>query len=161
MGWAQTLARPGGMITGVFQTGTSGKRLELLKEAMPQAHAFGYLMNASNPGNPQFKKAVDDAARALGIKLEVIEIKHQSELPNAFARMRLFGVNGLGIIPDAVFSSESVAAMIAELALANKLPSVGDLVFAKAGGLFGFSEDYPAMARLSARFVDQILRGTP
>ena len=56
MGWAQTLARPGGMFTGVFQVGsTSSKRLELLKEALPQAHTFGYLMNASNPGNPVFK----------------------------------------------------------------------------------------------------------
>jgi putative tryptophan/tyrosine transport system substrate-binding protein len=63
MGWAQSLARPGGMITGIFQIeGTSGKRLELLKEALPQANAFGYLMNAANPGNPQFKKTTGDAA---------------------------------------------------------------------------------------------------
>jgi putative tryptophan/tyrosine transport system substrate-binding protein len=57
MGWAQTLARPGGMITGVFQDeGTGGKRLELLKEALPQASVFGYIMNANNPGNPRFRR---------------------------------------------------------------------------------------------------------
>lgn len=43
----------------------------------------------------------------------------------------------------------------------SKLPSLGDLVFVEAGGLFGFSEDYVAAARLSGRFVDQILKGTP
>jgi putative ABC transport system substrate-binding protein len=58
-------------------------------------------------------------------------------------------------------SSDTVAATIAELARANKLPIVGDLKFFDAGGLFGFSEDYVAMARLSARYVDHILKGTP
>jgi putative ABC transport system substrate-binding protein len=118
-------------------------------------------MNAANPGNPQFKKTTGDAARALGIRLEIIELKEPSELRDAFARLRLLRVDGVAIIPDAILSSESVATMIAELARENKLPSIGDLSFADAGGLFGFSEDYSATARLSARFVDQILKGTP
>jgi putative ABC transport system substrate-binding protein len=52
MGWAQTLARPGGMITGVFEIGATPKYFELLKEVRPQATTFGYLMNATNPINP-------------------------------------------------------------------------------------------------------------
>jgi len=160
MGWAQTLVKPGGMITGVFQDeGTSGKRLELLKEALPQASVFAYLMNASNPGNPRFKRVMLKASEALGVRLEIIELKEQSELPDAFARMRLLGVDGLAITPDPVLSSDTVAATIAELARANKLPAVGDLNFSDAGGLFGFSEDWAAMAKLSARFVGQILKG--
>ena len=50
MGWAQTLARPGGMITGVYAVGSNAKRFELLQEVRPQATTFGYLMNATNPG---------------------------------------------------------------------------------------------------------------
>jgi putative ABC transport system substrate-binding protein len=160
MGWAQTLARPGGMITGVFQDeGTSGKRLELLKEALPQAAMFAYLLNASNPGKQRFRSDLLKASEALGTRLEIIELKEQSELPDAFARMRLLGVEGLAIIPDPIFGSDTVAATIAELARANRLAAVGDLKFSNAGGLFGFSEDWAAMARLSARFVDQILKG--
>lgn len=73
-------------------------------------------MNAANPGNPQFKTSTNDAARALGIKLEIIEINDQSDIPNAIDRMKLLGVDGLAIIPDAILSSESIAKMIAELA---------------------------------------------
>src|SRR5262249_4144783 len=80
MGWAKTLARPGGMITGVFLAGLNSKRLELLKEVRPQATTFGFLLNAANPANPLFRKGVDDAARALGINLEIIEVKEPSEL---------------------------------------------------------------------------------
>jgi putative ABC transport system substrate-binding protein len=70
MGWAQTLAKPGGMITGVFQVGSNAKRFELLKEVRPQATTFGYLMNATNPANRQFKVEAGDAAQTLGTKLE-------------------------------------------------------------------------------------------
>jgi hypothetical protein len=66
--------------------------LQLLKEALPQAAVLGYLMNASNPGNPQFRSDLLKASKALGIRLEIIELKEQSELPDAFARMRLAGV---------------------------------------------------------------------
>jgi hypothetical protein len=57
-----------------FFIGVFGKRLELLKEVRPQATTFGYLLNATNPAN-QFRRPVDDAARSLGLKLEIVEVK--------------------------------------------------------------------------------------
>ena len=96
MGWARTLAKPGGMITGVFIAPPGGKRFELLKEVRPQATTFGYLLNATNPGNPFFRKQADDAARTLGIKLEVLEVAHQSELADAIDRMSSLGGRGSG-----------------------------------------------------------------
>jgi len=88
MGWAQTLARPGGMITGLFVHDSNlVKPFEVLKELRPQANTFGFLMNASNPGNPRWKRVVDDAAGALGIKVEIIEVKGPSEFADAFSRM--------------------------------------------------------------------------
>jgi putative tryptophan/tyrosine transport system substrate-binding protein len=160
MGWAQSLARPGGMITGLFFIGVFEKRLELLKEVRPQATTFGYLLNASNPANAQSGRAVDDKVRALGLKLDVVEVKEMSELADAISRMASLGVGGVVINPDPVFYSK--AASIAELARAHKLPTVGDdRNFVDAGGLFALSINYPAMARSSARFVDQILKGTP
>jgi putative ABC transport system substrate-binding protein len=159
MGWAQTLARPGGMITGVFQIASNSKRFELLKEVRQQATTFGYLLNASNPGNALFKKGAYEAAQTLGINLEIIEVKDQSEIADAIDRLGSLGVEGLAIIADPVLTSN--AAAIAERARIHRLPSVGDgQAFVDAGGLFAFSDDYLAMARRSAWHVDQILKGT-
>src|SRR5262249_37779130 len=115
MGWAQTLARPGGMITGLFLfASTVAKPVELLKEGRPRANTSGYLFHAANPGNPHFRRIVDQAARALGIKVEIIEVKEQSELADAFNRMGSLGAEGLAIITDPVLGSNLAA--IVELA---------------------------------------------
>jgi putative ABC transport system substrate-binding protein len=160
MGWAQTLAKPGGMITGVFQVGSNAKRFELLKEVRPQATTFGYLMTATNPGNPQFRMEAGDAAQTLGTKLEIIEVKDQSEIADAIDRIASLGVEGLVITPDPVLGLNSTT--IAERARIHRLPSVGQsLPFVAVGGLFAFSEDFLAMARRSAWYVDQILKGIP
>ena len=159
MGWAQSLARPGGMITGLFILSSNiVKPFEVLKELRPQANTFGYLMNASNPSNPSYKSVVIDFARALGIKLEIIEVKGPSEFADAFSRMRSVGVEGVTYAPDPVFGSNLAA--IAELARLHKFPSVGDQGFISAGGLIEIGPDYVGMAKRSASFVDQILKGT-
>jgi putative tryptophan/tyrosine transport system substrate-binding protein len=130
-----------------------------LPAVRPQATTFGYLLNSQTPGNPRFRSSADDTARALGLKLEITELKERSGLVDAIGRMASLGVGGLVIMPDPVFTSDAVA--IAGLARAHKLPSVGDdRGFADAGGLFALSINYPAMARSSARFVDQILKAT-
>src|SRR5262249_3369513 len=159
MGWAQTLARPGGMITGLFVHDSNlVKPFEVLKELRPQANTFGFLMNASNPGNPRWKRVVDDAAGALGIKVEIIEGKGPSEFADAFSRMKSVGVEGVAYSGDPVFSSNLAA--IAELARLHKFPSVGDPGFVSAGGLIAIGPNLVGMAKRSASFVDQILKGT-
>jgi putative ABC transport system substrate-binding protein len=159
MGWAQTMARPGGMITGVFLVDTNTKRFELLKEVRPQATKFGLLLNASNPSNPPVRSITGNAARALGFKLETVEVKDQSEFPEVFDRMVSLGVEGLAISPDPVLGANN--AVITKLSREHKLPSVGDEGFADAGGLLAHSTNYAAMARRSAWYVDQILKGIP
>ena len=156
MGWAQTLARPGGMITGLFEAGSTTKRLELLKAVRPQATRLGFLMNATNPGNPLWRLEAHDAARILGMKLAIIEVKDQSELADAVDRMGSLGVEALAIIPDPVLSSN--AQIIAELARIHKLPTVFDGTL-PIGGLLAFTNDYVYLMRRSASYVDQILKG--
>jgi len=87
-----------------------------------------------------------DAARALGIKLAMIEVKDQSELPDAFNRMISVGVEGLAVAGDPMFSSNS--AMIAELARIHKLPTVFDTE-SRAGPRE--SDDRLSLARLLER----------
>jgi ABC-type uncharacterized transport system substrate-binding protein len=159
MGWAQSLVRPGGMITGLFILSSNiVKPFEVLKELRPQANTFGFLMNASNPGKTRYESVVVDAARALGIKVEIIEVKAPTELADAFSRMRSVGVEGVAYSPDPVFGANRAA--IAELARLHKFPSVGDQGFIRAGGLIEIGPDYVGMAKRSASFVDQILKGT-
>jgi putative tryptophan/tyrosine transport system substrate-binding protein len=156
MGWAKSLAKPGGMITGIFLNTQAPEKFELLKELRPQATRFGLLMNGNNPATPYLRKHAVDGARTIGIELEVIELKELSDLSAAFDRLRALGLEGVAIIADPIFFSNS--APIAELALAHKLLSVGDdRSFAKAGGLLARSEDYLAIAARTARFVDEIL----
>src|SRR5262245_52153976 len=114
MGWAKSLAKPGGMITGIFFNTQAPKKLELLKELRPQATRFGYLMNGNNPATPFLRKNNVDGARAIGIELEVVELKELFELAAAFDRLRSRGVEGLAINADPVFISNP--APIAELA---------------------------------------------
>jgi putative ABC transport system substrate-binding protein len=158
MGWARSLAKPGGMITGLFANTQSFKVFELLKEVRPQATKFGLFMNANNPATPYMRKYAVDGSRSIGIELEIIELKDLSELPAAFDRLRSQGVEGVSVTTDPVFNSNP--ALFAELALKHKLPSSGDdRTFAKAGGLFARSADYVKMASRPARFVDEILKG--
>jgi len=158
IGWAQSLARPGGMITGLFTKNAFAKPLELLKQVRPDATVFAFLFNATNPGNPLWKSQVKDAAGQLGIILHVVEVKEPSEFAEAFRRMTSLGARGLGVIPDPVL--RSYFREIVELALQHQLPTVGDGdSFTEAGGLSAYSFNYLALARRSAWYVDRILRG--
>ena len=161
MGWAQSLARPGGMITGLFLVATTvAKPLELLKELRPQATVFGYLVNAANPGNPHFRRAIEDAAGALGIKVEILEVKQQSELAEAFRRMDSYGSLGVAILGDPLFVSTWPT--IIQLARQHRVPTVFDTAaFVQQGGLFALSPNYHSLAKRAAWYVDQILKGTP
>jgi putative tryptophan/tyrosine transport system substrate-binding protein len=157
VGWAQSLARPGGMITGLFLGNSLPKALELLKQVRPEATVFAYLFNATNPANPLWRSQVKDAAGQLGITVHVVEVKEPLEFADAFRRMISLGAQGLAVIPDPVFNSNGPR--IVELALQNGLPTVGDGAFAEAGGLSAYSFNYEALARRSAWYVDRILRG--
>src|SRR5262245_14809055 len=148
------------MITGLFLVASSvAKPLELLKEMRPLATTFGYLFNATNPGNAEFRRIVEEAASQLGIKVDIIEVKELSELAEAFRRMQSYGAQGAAVIADPLFNSN--LPMISRLAREHRIPTVGDGDFAKHGGLLAQFVDYLVLARRSAWYVDQILKGTP
>ena len=87
LGWAQSLARPGGMITGMSIMGSEllVKRLDLLKQVRPQATAFGALLHGANPGNPIFARHLADGAGRLGVKVHVLEVKEITKLARGFS----------------------------------------------------------------------------
>jgi len=160
MGWAQSLARPGGMITGMSIMGSEllVKRLDLLRQVRPQATGFAYLLNAANPGNPFFISEVKDAADQMGVTVHVFEVKEIAELVGAFRRMTSLGAQGLLIIEDPLFSSNS--STISQIALQHQIPTVsGNSGLPAAGGLLAYAFNYIAMVKRSASYVDRILKG--
>jgi ABC-type uncharacterized transport system substrate-binding protein len=153
--------QPGGNITGLtlMAPALGGKRLELLKEALPHLSRVAVLWNAGNPVSPDELREVEAAARGLGLQLHARAIRHPDELASAFAAMTREGAEALIALADAVFWSHR--ARVVALATQHRLPAVFDArEFAEAGGLMTYGPSVPDSYRRAAVYVDKILKGT-
>lgn len=160
MGWANSLARPGGKITGVSIFGAEmiGKRVELLKELVPAGRTFAAFLQSANPGNPAFQEALRAAAAALGLEMKVREIGSPAELREAFAWAAGNAADGVFVIEDPMFFEHRQA--LFGLAMEFRLPAVsGNVDLARAGALAVYAIDAETVARETARLVAEILRG--
>jgi ABC-type uncharacterized transport system substrate-binding protein len=160
MGFAQSLARPGGKITGISILGSDmiGKRIELLKELVPQAKAFAAVLQAANPGNEQFRHALALAGRALEVDIHVREVNGPDDIAPSFDWVSRLPVDGVFLIEDPIFASHLLT--ISKLAEARRLPLVaGASAYVRAGALATYSVTNLALVRQSARYVALILRG--
>ena len=161
LGFAQSLARPGGRITGISMLGEEllGKPLQLLKEVVPRARTFAAFLQASNPANPQLRKGFDNISHALGVRIDVADIGDPlEEFPAAFDRAVKQSADGALVVPDAIFDNHRET--IFRLALERRLPTaVGQVPWVRAGALLSYGLDYVDMWRQSARYVSEILRG--
>lgn len=158
--FVQTLARPGGNITGVssISTDLSGKLLSLLKEIVPNATRFGVLRNPANPVTKRHLQSAQRAANELGIELVVAEVVGD-DLTAAFASLAKARVQGAIALADPAFVS--LRKPFASLALQHRIP----LAFQRsenveAGGLISYSADLREQFRLAAGYVHRILQGT-
>jgi putative tryptophan/tyrosine transport system substrate-binding protein len=158
-GVAQSLARPGGNITGLSLQipETTGKRLELLRELVPRAVLVAVLRDPREGPALAWQEA-EAAARALGRKLLSLEIRDAGEIEVAFRTATAARAGALlvfaGGIPDAR------APRITQLAAASRLPAMYSFRFyVEAGGLMSYGADLIANNRRAAAFVDKILKG--
>jgi putative ABC transport system substrate-binding protein len=159
-GFVGTLARPGGNITGMsaLASNMAGKRLELLKEIVPQTARVAVLWNSSNLSKVEEWKDTQIAGKTLGLTLHSIEARAPADLDNAFATI-------LRERPDAMIAfTESLMLafrdQIGKFALANRLPMMSELrEFAVAGGLASYGTSRPDLWRRSAAYIDKIVRG--
>jgi putative tryptophan/tyrosine transport system substrate-binding protein len=157
-GFIASLRRPGGNLTGTTAAGEKvlGKQLELLSTAAPQAKTIGVLLNRANPSNGFFVNALSARARALGLRLERVEIEHVGELDAALARAKDAPLLVLG---DPMFIRERTR--IAELSIAHRVPGIfGARDYVAAGGLMSYNSSYAWHWRTAAGFVDKILKGS-
>jgi putative tryptophan/tyrosine transport system substrate-binding protein len=159
-GIVASLARPGGNITGfsVMSPELSGKRLELLKEVAPKIKHVGVLWDAFQPDNIHDFKTTQLAARALGLKLQSLEVRGAEDLEGAFLIAVKQRLNALVVIGGGVVNihQKRILAFEAE----NRLPAMHEqLWFAEAGGLMAYGVNLADLFRRSATYVDKILKG--
>jgi putative ABC transport system substrate-binding protein len=154
-----SVARPGGNITGqsFFNAELRAKRLELLKELIPQLTQAAVILNADNPAAESEFRAMETSAQSLNIRLQPFRLRTPSELVAAFEKMEQAHVDAVETGNDPL-SMGNVGAIVA-LAARAKLPSIGPQEVPRAGGMIGYGADLVALYRHTAFFVDRILKG--
>ena len=159
-GIIDSLARPGGNITGLTRLTRelSGKRLELLKEAVPRISRVGVLW-AGDPGAAVAVKEYEVAARVLKIPLQSLEVRRSSpDLDGAFQAAVKGHANALIMVRSPELRRD--AKQIADLAIKTRLPSMWEGIdYAEAGGLMSYASNDAESFRRAATYVDRILKG--
>jgi len=159
-GFAATIARPGGNVTGFsyMTPEVSAKRLELLREAAPQAFRIGVLWNPGNKHEPKVMEAVEAAARQLQVQLQPVEVRSVAEYEAAFDKLR--SRRGDALIVFENFLNNAHSQRIADLALTSHLPTIFELSsFVAAGGLISYGPTPEEWFSVLASQAVKILRG--
>jgi ABC-type uncharacterized transport system substrate-binding protein len=160
LGLVTSLARPGGNVTGLTSSSPdySGKQLELLKEALPKLSRMAVLWNAANPGTAIAFQEMQDAARALKLPLQSLEVRRSEDLAPAFKNVPKQRGMGLVTLLDPLVVSQR--ARIVELAAERRVPAIYPTKeFVHAGGLMAYGADLTDSYRRAAIFMDKILKG--
>jgi putative tryptophan/tyrosine transport system substrate-binding protein len=159
-GLVGSLAHPGTNITGisVFHPEMSAKDLELLKTAVPQVSRVAILYNPLNPVTRPALDRVREAARALSLELQLVEVRRPDQLASAFSTMTASRAGALLAISDPLFGNALTD--LAVLTARNRLPAIYNRrEFAEAGGLMAHGPSFSDNYRRAAAYVDKILKG--
>jgi putative ABC transport system substrate-binding protein len=159
-GFVDSLARPGGNVTGVmqFEYNLSGKWLELLKEIAPDMTRAAVLRDAALSGGVGQFAVIQSVAPALGIDVSPINVGDASGIERSVAAFARAGNGGLIVTASALAAAHRD--LIVELAARHKLPAVYFIrPFVVAGGLISYGPEIDDSYRVAARYVDRILRG--
>ncbi len=159
-GLVESLARPGGNVTGSSQLiwELGGKRLELLKEMVPKLSRVAVLWFPQGAASPFYWKDIQLPARQLGIQLHSLEVRGPDDFDKAFEDATRARAGALLITGDPVITTN--LKRIAGLAAKSRLPSIFHWSeFADAGGLATYGPDRVDLYRRAATFVDKILKG--
>jgi putative tryptophan/tyrosine transport system substrate-binding protein len=158
-GLVGSLARPGGNVTGlsIQSADLAGKRLELLREAIPGLRRFATLANVGYPAALVELGEVRAAARTLGLEVEVLGIRRTEDIAPAFGTLTS-EAQALYLCGDSLVSANR--GRINALAMGARLPTIYDnRGYLESGGLMSYGPNFPDLFRGAADFVDKILRG--
>ena len=159
-GLAASLARPGGMVTGLTSLSgvLSAKYLELLLAAAPKVQRVGFLGDVKVPGYPTHMKNARAAIERFRIESRFAELISAEDLDRALLQLAKEGVQALVVLPSGtLFNPERQR--ILQFASAQRWPVIGSSGWGAAGALLSYSADASALFRRAAHYVDRILKG--
>jgi ABC-type uncharacterized transport system substrate-binding protein len=159
-GLVESLARPGGNATGVLNISTelTGKRLDILRELMPTAGLIAVLRNPDSPDAEGQLQEIQDAARAIGQSIHVVNASSERDFELAFAEMVQWRAEGLFVSADPLFTSGR--AQLVALAARHAIPaSYSFRTLAAAGGLMSYGADLLEVHRQAGVYAGRILKG--
>jgi putative ABC transport system substrate-binding protein len=160
-GLIASLARPGGNVTGLtaLLPDLAGKRLELLKEALPKISRVAVLWNSAVPEKAVEVKETQLAAKAFAIRLHSLEARNAAELDALLEAAANDGVGAIITLPDPL--TNTLGPRIVELSSKKRLATMfTQTAPVEAGGLMSYGPSYPDLFRRAASYVDKILKGT-
>ena len=160
-GVVESLARPGGNVTGLTTEPTpelSGKRLELLKEVLPRVSEVAILYNPANPASAIVLKDTHKAAQKLGLQLRLLPVRDLKEIESALEPAIRTGTTALAVLVDPLFILHRKR--ILELVSQSAWPAIYPWKeFVDAGGLMSYGPNFPDLWRRAAFYVDKVLKG--
>ncbi len=159
-GLVESLARPGGNVTGLSNqiSDTGGKKLEFLRDAVPSLRRLAILANVGNSAVVLDMGEAQAAARKLGLEVTTSEIRRAEDIAPAFDALKS-RADGLYVCTDPLVNTYRIR--VNTLALAARLPTIHGLrEYVEAGGLMSYGPNVPDLLRRAADYVDKILRGT-
>jgi ABC-type uncharacterized transport system substrate-binding protein len=158
-GLVASLARPGGNATGLANqiSDTSGKKLELLREAVPGLRRLAIMANVGNPASVLDMREAEATARRMGLEVTTSEIQRAEGIAPAFEALK-DRADALYLCPDPLMNTNRTRINI--LAVGTRLPTMyAHREYVEAGGLMAYGHNLPNQFRRAADFVDKILRG--
>ena len=159
-GFVASLARPGGNVTGlsIMAPELVGKQLQLLKEVVPKVGRMALLWNPANVGDPPQVREAEGAARTLGVRLQLLEVRRPDEIGRAFAAMARERAGAAIVVVDPLLNDQR--ARVVDFAAKGRLPVVyGVREGAEAGALMAYGANLADLFRRAATYVDKILKG--
>ena len=159
-GFAASLARPGGNITGVSNLAVTltGKWLEIAKDVVPRLARVAILRNGGNATHALFWAEAEAAALTMGLSVSSVEVRSAEDLEHAFASMAQERVGAVVILADPMLGANR--SRLAELSATHRLASIAPFrENAEAGGLIAYGSSLRANFRRTAVYVDRILKG--
>ncbi|MFY9956604.1 ABC transporter substrate-binding protein [Bradyrhizobium sp.] len=159
-GLAQSLARPGGNLTGVTELATelSARRLEILKEAVPHLKTVAMLFNAADLGMTLRSRAAEAAAKVLDVSVQTLGVREPSDFGNAFAEMTRSRPDAILMVSDTLTVLNRKQVM--EFAANNRLPAIYEFSFlVRDGGLMSYGPNLRETGERIGDLVARILRG--
>jgi putative tryptophan/tyrosine transport system substrate-binding protein len=159
-GFVASLARPGGNVTGLVNliAGLSGKRLELLKEAIPGISRVGIVWNPENPSSVSGFKETQKAALTMAMQLQSLEVRAAENFEDAFQAAGKGRARALTVVSDSLMFNNR--RRLLDLAAKHRLPTMHtQSLWVEAGALMSYGTYLPDLWRRATVYVDKILKG--